>query len=828
MDSDVIPIATPDQAASVFAVQPSAADLAQMQQDTAGMSAAQSIPSANTDGTMNITVRPMAADISARPDDISTPTPDQAASVFAPASPSFTPQSTEAQVVSSFIDPDTGKPYKLSDIENSPLYSPGMFAGKNVVTDPKSLGGEFGASAAGSVAKGATDVSDAMAQLAAKGAVGLGADPSLSKLITLQAQIANADYNQNWKGRAPGVEAPVSEQLLNGLGAMAMPIPGVGPLSGAIGKLSDAALAKVGVTGASALARGVQTAIPAAVTNAVVAPAMAPSTVAVPGQVTSFPDQKLQQAAGGAITGAVTSPISQVAGKALTKGINALKGVNNPAYQDFINLLKAHNLYDNFTAADITKDPVMEGIQGGLKKVPDLLGGMKGQAAKLNDKLQAKAADASRQQSQKMIDAKFSNVGEIIKAASDPLDRRNDAAKNILERMSNDKDFHDIIKTSATKNEVRAAILSDKNYQDVSRLAGDDNVPLKNGIKALNEIIGDLGTVKGNFAKKAMNDATALRNDLLSGGNERSDFITRQYFDNRIGRPTNENPIPPNTYMSIRHTVSAIESASETLKGRGDDYTAMQYDKVASALDKDLDIFGKTSKNADLAAAANKADNYYKSTVIPMKALQLNKEGAAPDALYNNFVKAGNGYKGQALYDALDGKGQAAVRAGMVKDAFTGAIDPDTGKFDPSSFTKSLNDIQDTRNVFFKGTDKFEMDGIKKIMFHGTQPDGGKYANPLLIGAGIADVGMSGGAAIMHHPIASVGALLAPAVVNWMLSSPQGKRFLLAASDLQPNSPAMAALIPKIQAALPKALGNISGNYVNQNNQAAGDAARRK
>lgn len=229
---------------------------------------------------------------------------------------------------------------------------------------------------------------------------------------------------------------------------------------------------------------------------------------------------------------------------------------------------------------------------------------------------------------------------------------------------------------------------------------------------------------------------------------------------------------------------------------------------VKGAVENDLSNF--TSKNGpDLAAAAKRADSIYKNEVIPFKdrALASAVKSSEPDQIYRTFIQQGKGDRAQKFYNALDPDGQAAVRSQIVKDAFQAATVTD-GVFSPAKFAQSLEKVKDASGVFFKGTDKFELDGFTNLMRHiqragqvaENPPTGQRLILTMLAGEGAGTIGRIAG----HGPEAGVAALatggtalLSARAMTKLFSSAAGKRLLLAASNTPVGSPSMERLMEK-------------------------------
>ena len=236
---------------------------------------------------------------------------------------------------------------------------------------------------------------------------------------------------------------------------------------------------------------------------------------------------------------------------------------------------------------------------------------------------------------------------------------------------------------------------------------------------------------------------------------------------------------------------------------------------VKNAIEGDLNAF--TAKNGpEIASAAKRADAIYKGEVVPFKdkALAAAVKSSEPDQIYRTFIQQGKGDRAQKFYNALDPEGQAAVRSQMVKDAFNKATERD-GVFSPAKFAQSLEKIKDASGVFFKGQDKFELDGFTNLMRHiqragqvaENPPTGQRLILAALAGEGAGTIGRLAG----HGPeagvagVATAGTAMASArMLTKLFSSKAGKSLLLAASDAPVGSTAMERIIEKD---LPKLMG---------------------
>ena len=140
-----------------------------------------------------------------------------------------------------------------------------------------------------------------------------------------------------------------------------------------------------------------------------------------------------------------------------------------------------------------------------------------------------------------------------------------------------------------------------------------------------------------------------------------------------------------------------------------------------------MHAFATQSNVPQLTKAATDADTFYKTRVVKYREGTLAKaiEKDLPDEIYNQFVRRGKD-RAQYFYNGLDPKGQAAVRYGMVQEAYEKAMSgPDPEIFSPRRFVSKMREIQDAHGVFFKGTPQWEIDGFTTLMQHA--PRAGQY-----------------------------------------------------------------------------------------------------
>ncbi len=487
----------------------------------------------------------------------------------------------------------------------------------------------------------------------------------------------------------------------------------------------------------------------------------------------------LNAALGGVVGGALP-----VVGAGVNKAINAFRGgTEAPAAQKVIDAGLKHNV--PVFASDASNSNVLKGVAQGLEDVPII--GIKGARLDQMQKAQAATENVVNDAKQQMLGANFGDKNGLtgiqnLVNSENPV--RREAARSLLHDVENaGDDWQKIIETSGNLKAFQNKLLADQKYNTVGELAnqfGGVNKPnaiaaLDNSIKSAsnsvlpdNTLINNLQTIRDNLASKDFN------------------------------------------YNEVRQARSKVGSLIDDYYKGSNAITGSEgvgyLQSVKNGLDKDMDVFAQQN-GPELKAAWKDADSFYKNNVVPFKDPLLAKAftNNAPDEIYNKFITLGKteGGKGtsraQKFYDALDEKGQSAVRYGMVSNALESSINRDVGTFSPAMFASNLDKIAASRGVFFKGDAKAELDGFKNLMRHverskvaTSKPETGIKAVPWIgaaLGLGAHAAGVSTGT------LAGVGGLTYG--LNKLITTPTGRRLLLASSKLEINSPAMQKVADK-------------------------------
>lgn len=494
------------------------------------------------------------------------------------------------------------------------------------------------------------------------------------------------------------------------------------------------------------------------------------------GQYVNEGDSRLKNAFVGGLVGAGTTSVLQGIGKAGTKAINAYKGnYGDPAQAALIAAGKQHNV--PVYAPDIANSSAIKNTGRILDEVPVI--GMQGErqaqmmaAKNAAENVVGKAKDV-------MDETAFGGRTGMraIEQAAKSGGSRGNAANTLLDDIkASGDDWNRIMQTSGNVNLFRAKLLADQKYAKVANMADQfGGVPLNNTMQSIDDaintvsqgitpnkdkLLGTLQTIKGNMSNRDFN-YSQLRSARSEVGSLIDDYFTG---DNAaIGK----------------QGVGSLQA----LKG---------------AIGGDLDAFAQKT-NPQLKTVWKNADNFYGNFVAPAKDRLLAGalKNANPDEVYGKFIGIGarEGGKGtgraQTFYNALDNKGKAAVKYGMVSDAFEKAYKGDANQFSPAQFASELDRHAAAKGVFFKGSDKVEIDGFKNLMRHVershqvvNKPDTGIKTIPYLIGGAL-----SAGSLTAPGTTASIAATTYG--LKKLFTTEAGKKLLFSSSVLKPGSEGM-------------------------------------
>ena len=664
--------------------------------------------------------------------------------------------------------------YDPAEVKKSKFYKPGNL--KAHITDPNSTFGHLADTPLGGIMRGARDPIDALVQMGSRGLskVGILNNADVSYLDAL-TKIGEADYQQNWR-RGKKVD----------------------PTTGEGGMFSDPSrmLGEAGITAgipagrAATLAR---TAGRGALMGGGLAAAQPVFTGGAPGTTgDTFWAQKASQIGTGAIFGGVLAPaLEKGVVPAVTKAANYARGRAMPAVaQHRLELEQRFGVRLGYQ--DVAESRIPGQVSQALENVP-LTGfgahrvGQHEDTRRAITRYQGDLQTALRNTPWRDLPA--------VQAAAARGGRLGNEARGLLDEIrAVGNDPHRTIQASSKLNLFQDRMQSERNYSRVERLAAplgnmrpnqaiariDDMLaqyekdPLPSA-EVKREVLGALSRVKGEISPTAAQPQPSMgvRNPLTGRLQAQP--------------PTQATNLPDTTYSRMRQLRSDIGTIQREASTPA---VARAMGEVKSALEGDMRDFALKSGRRDLVRAQQVADRFHYARVIRYRGQALAKaaEKDMPDEIYNKFTRQGRD-RAQYFYRGLDPKGQAAVRAGMVEEAYQKATaNRQPGTFDSGAFAGEMQRHQKATNVFFRGPQRDYLHGFTEVMQLARR--GGEYVDRppsagsrLLVGGGALGLGAVGGWPLLGKVLVTSQGLRA----LWLTDA--GRNFLLTSSRVDPASP---------------------------------------
>lgn len=470
--------------------------------------------------------------------------------------------------------------------------------------------------------------------------------------------------------------------------------------------------------------------------------------------------ERLKSMRNGAIGGAVGGVVGKKAGDVVTKAVNIKQGRMVPGAQEIDDLGKQFGV--KTTVGDIGKNPLIQKSEVAMESIP-LVG-----TSKFRQTQQAQVKDAAVKVldglKTKLDDVDYKSIPKIQAAAN-----AGDVNAARIMKVVNDAgdDTGKILQAAAEIKNWRGKRVASQMYDRVQNLAGDGAIAPNKTVQKIDDIIANDSKVIPS--KELQGELLGIRK-TLTDANIRKDFREMRAVQSRLGELTDE-------------------------WGRQGKSTSA-FTQIKTAIDDDLLDFAQSSGNTKLLGELKKANALYKQLQDGKdKAFANALRSAEPDQVFNQFMKAGKGDKAANFYKNLDPKGQAALRYQMAENAFDKAWDPNKEVFSPAKFAQEFERMSAPYSNVFRGADKAQMDGFVKLMRHVERA--GQYMENPPTGNRLVGIAFGLGAGV-NPTLAAQGAGVS-AIAKVLFTTEAGKRILLAAKDVPPNSPQMANLLMQAQ-----------------------------
>lgn len=272
-------------------------------------------------------------------------------------------------------------------------------------------------------------------------------------------------------------------------------------------------------------------------------------------------------------------------------------------------------------------------------------------------------------------------------------------------------------------------------------------------------------------------------------------------FKQRLGLPVDNTFKTPEALKADWDAIT--QKATEYSKSTGHDGVVFTKDGVPQS------VIDMTSWKKSIGEAATNALKYYRENIgaegSALKGAAQSLKTANPDNIIDKALDKKGAETATNYFKSLDDKGRAAIRVATIERAIKLATDED-GNIKPQKIAKYFHDRQDAVNVFFKGEDKWALNGFVKLMNESKAHTGGGghgLTGSIVLAEAAMDIikstfsGNFGEAA--GSAIKAVGSLSgAGAIAAKAATSAKFRYFLTAASDAAPGSPAMQKIYAKM------------------------------
>ena len=542
------------------------------------------------------------------------------------------------------------------------------------------------------------------------------------------------------------------------------------------------------------------TTIPRMVASGALAGALQPVT----GQ--DFATDKALQMGAGAVLSPVVGKAAQAAAAGVGKLAGRATGRMSAQADELMKLGQQHGVPLRYS--DITGGQFTRRLEDVMEYTPGF--GLFGRRETQQRAAHTAAQEGAERLRNELINMKWSGLGEVQRAATSGGARAKEATALLDMVNSSGDDWNRIVKASGNLNLFRKKLISDRYYDEAARQAsGTGRVDFAATREALKSELKNI-------------DTDLLPDTELSGLLSRIQTRLSMADDEAIkaaeaaAAKGEEFLIPDTTFVGANRLRSRINDAisgfyvgeNKMVGSAGVESLA----RIRNAIETDMSDFASSTGNPELVKSWQRANSFYANNVTKYKNIGLASalKDAHPDEIFGQFVKAGAGRADRAreFFNALDPRGQSAVRYGMVARSIDKAFDPTANQFDPGKFAGELERLSESRGVFFKGQGKHELDGFIKLMRHSEHS--AAKAVPSLSSQQAIGLGTSAVAGFLHMPMTvAAGGMLG--VTRLLLTTDAGKRYLLSANMLKPGSNAMADLVVRMNNELTKVAGAAAG-----------------
>ncbi|MQZ31933.1 hypothetical protein F4U02_13160 [Acinetobacter haemolyticus] len=470
-------------------------------------------------------------------------------------------------------------------------------------------------------------------------------------------------------------------------------------------------------------------------------------------------NERHKNAALGGIGGAAGGLLSRAISGGVTRGVNAYRNNLQQGAKEIIEQGEKHGV--RTSVGDVGRNPLVQKTEVRMEEMPIV--GMAGFRKAQHEEAEKAANKITEGLRKKMTEVDYKSLSKIQTAAKNG-DKNAIRIMNVVNKAGDDGGK--ILQAAAEIKHWRGQQVASELFGRVAKSAGNSEVSATKTFRAIDDVINTESKTIPN--EKLLTELNKIRSNWTEASNPRN-FRELQAARSRLGELVNQ-------------------------WGReGESTKALT--KIRTAIDDDLADFANNSNNPRLIREFKQANKFYQDLQVSKdKALAQSMRSSEPDQIFKTFMQYGKGDKAANFYKNLDPKGQAALRYEMAKKALDKATNSNKEAFSPANFALEFEKMNEPYKNVFNSTDKAQMDGFVKLMRH-VERAGQYMENPP---TGNRAVGLMATGAFFDMGL-TLKVTGATALTKTMFTTDAGKRILLAAKDLPPDSPKLANLLKMAQ-----------------------------
>lgn len=470
-------------------------------------------------------------------------------------------------------------------------------------------------------------------------------------------------------------------------------------------------------------------------------------------------NERYKNTALGGIGGAAGGLLSRAISGGVTRGINAYRNNLQQGAKEIIEQGEKHGV--RTSVGDVGGNPLVQKTEVRMEEMPVV--GMAGFRKAQHEEVEKAAKKITEGLRKKMTEVDYKSLSKIQTAAKNG-DKN---ALRIMDVVNNaGVDGGKILQAAAEIKHWRGQQVASELFQRVAKSAGNNKVSATKTFQAIDDVINaDSKTIPN---EKLLTELNKIRSNWTKASN-------------------------PQNFRELQAARSRLGELVAEWGREGKSTKALT--KIRTAIDDDLADFANNSNNPRLIREFNQANKFYRDLQASKdKALAQSMRSGEPDQIFKTFMQYGKGDKAANFYKNLDPKGQAALRYEMAKKALDKATNSNKEAFSPAKFALEFERMNEPYKNVFNSTDKSQMDGFVKLMRH-VERAGQYMENPP---TGNRAVGLMATGAFFDMGL-TLKVAGATALTKTMFTTDAGKRILLAAKDLPPDSPKLGNLLKMAQ-----------------------------